>query len=106
MYSKAIQFYVYIYTYIQFYVYTYTYICIYMKSIYMYTYILFQILFPCSLLQNTEQSSLSYTVGPYWLSALYIVVYTHNPNLLIYSPPFSFSNHRFVFEVYKSVSML
>ena len=34
-------------------------------------YILFQILFPYRLLQNTEYSSLCYTVGPCWLSILY-----------------------------------
>ena len=38
--------------------------------------ILFQILFPLRLLLNTEQSSLSCTVGPGWLSALYIAVRT------------------------------
>ena len=36
--------------------------------------ILFQIPFPFRLLQNIEQSSLCYTVGPCWLSILYIVV--------------------------------
>ena len=35
---------------------------------------LFQILSPYRLLQNTELSSLCYTVGPSWLSILYIVV--------------------------------
>ena len=34
-----------------------------------YIYILFQILFPCRLLQNTEHNSL-YIVGPCWLSIL------------------------------------
>ena len=34
----------------------------------------FQILFPYRLLQNTEYSFLCYTVGPCWLSSLYIVV--------------------------------
>ena len=38
--------------------------------------ILFQILFPFRLLQNIEQSSLCYTVGPCWLSILNITVYT------------------------------
>ena len=32
--------------------------------------ILFQILFPFRLLNNIEQSSLSYTIGPCWLSFL------------------------------------
>ena len=36
--------------------------------------ILFWIIFPHRLLQNIEPSSLNYTVGPYWLSVLYIVV--------------------------------
>ena len=36
--------------------------------------ILFQILFLIRLLQNIEQSSLCYTVGPCWLSILNIVV--------------------------------
>ena len=34
--------------------------------------ILFQILFPFRLLHNIEQSSLCYTVGPCWLSILFI----------------------------------
>ena len=37
-------------------------------------YILFQILFPYRLLQDNEHSSLYYTVGPCWLSILYVVV--------------------------------
>ena len=37
--------------------------------------ILFQILFPCRLLQDIEQSFLCYTVGPCWLSILNIVVF-------------------------------
>ena len=36
--------------------------------------ILFRILFPFRLLQNIEPSSLSYTVGPCWLSILNIAV--------------------------------
>ena len=32
----------------------------------------FQVLFPLRLLQNIEQSSLHYTIGPYWLSILNI----------------------------------
>ena len=39
-----------------------------------YLFILFQIFFPYRLFQNIEYSSLCYTVGPYWLSVLYIVV--------------------------------
>ena len=38
--------------------------------------LLFQILFPIRLLQNIEQSSLCYTVGPCWLSILNIAVCT------------------------------
>ena len=36
--------------------------------------ILFQILFPFRLLQNTKERSLCYTVGPCWLSILNIAV--------------------------------
>ena len=39
-----------------------------------YTSILFQILLSSRLLRNIEHSSLCYTVGPCWLSILYIVV--------------------------------
>ena len=35
---------------------------------------IFQILSPYKLLHNIEYSSLCYTVGPFWLSILYIVV--------------------------------
>ena len=42
--------------------------------IHTYIHVPFQILFPYSLLQNIEYSSLCYTVGPCWLSILYIVV--------------------------------
>ena len=84
--------------------------------------ILFQILFPIRLLQNIKQSSLCSTVGPCWLSILYIVylyiymcvcvcVYIYiyiyiNPKLLIYSPPFPFGNHKFVFYICESISVL
>ena len=36
--------------------------------------ILFQIILPFRLLQNIEESSLCYTVGPCWLSILNIIV--------------------------------
>ena len=38
--------------------------------------ILFQILFPFRLLHNIEQSSLCYTVGPCWLSFLFLLEYS------------------------------
>ena len=52
--------------------------------------ILFQILFPFRLLQSIEQSSLCYTVGPYWLSILTITVsacWFHTPYLITLFPP-------------------
>ena len=52
----------------------YIYMCVY---IYIYTYIFFfyqYILFHYRLLQDIEYSSLFCTVGPCWLSILYIVV--------------------------------
>ena len=48
--------------------------------------ILFQVLFPFRLLQNTEQSSLCYTVGPCCLSILNIAVcicQSQPPNLAL-----------------------
>ena len=36
--------------------------------------VLFKIIFPFRLLQNIEQSSLCYIVGPFWLSVLNIAV--------------------------------
>ena len=50
-----------------------------MLQLYIYTYLLF-----FKLLQNIEQSSLCYTVGPCWLSTLKIAVYicqSQIPNL-------------------------
>ena len=44
--------------------------------------VLFQTLFPCSLLQNTEQSSLCYTVGSCCLSILNIAVCTCQSQML------------------------
>ena len=46
---------------------------IYKMSICTYTYS-FQIPFPYRLLQNIECNSLCYTVGPCWVSILYVVV--------------------------------
>ena len=40
----------------------------------LYIQILFQIIFPYALSHYIEYGSLYYTVGPYWLSILYIVV--------------------------------
>ena len=57
VYSKVIQLYTHTHTHI--------YICIY---------VLFHILFHYSLLKDIEYSSLCYTVGPYCLPILYIVV--------------------------------
>ena len=45
---------------------------------------LFQILFPFRLLKNIEPSFLCYSVGPCWLSILYIVCVYVNLKLLIY----------------------
>ena len=75
---------------------------------YVYIYLLFfQILFPYRQLQSTEQSSLCYTVGPYQLSILYIVVcicQSQSPNLSFL--PFPPDNHNFVFYICNSISIL
>ena len=66
---------------------------------------LFQILFPYRLLQSIEQSSLCYTVGPYQLSILYIVVcmcQSQSSNLS-YPPP---GNHKFIFYICNSIFVL
>ena len=46
--------------------------------------IVFQILFPFRLLQNTEQSSLCYIVGPCWLSVLNIAACTCQSDTDVY----------------------
>ena len=50
---------------------------------------IFHVLFPYSLLQNFEYSSLCYTVGPCWLSISYISSVYVNSKALIYLPLFS-----------------
>ena len=47
--------------------------------------ILFQIFCPFGLLQNIEQHSLCYTVGPCWLSILNIVVCTSEKAMVTHS---------------------
>ena len=49
----------------------------YLGSPHKYESIFFRVIFPIRLLQNTEQSSLCYTVGPYLLPTVYIAVCTH-----------------------------
>ena len=45
----------------------------------MYIYVLFYILFHYGLSQDTEYSSLCYTVGPCGLSILYVIVCIYQP---------------------------
>ena len=55
-----------------------------MIQLYIHIYLFFQIIFPYRLLKNIEYNYLCYTVGPCWLSVLYIVVgicYSQTPNL-------------------------
>ena len=54
--------------------------CTAVIQLYFYISILFQILFPCRLLQNIKYSSLYYTVGPCWLSVIYSSVYMLIPS--------------------------
>ena len=62
------------------------------------------------LLQNVEYSSQNHTVGPYWLSLLYIVIYIYqhvNLKLQIYPcPHFSFGNQKFIFDICGPISIL
>ena len=48
--------------------------CVQQSDSVIHVFIVFQVLFPFRLLQNVEQSSLCYTVGPCWLSILNIAV--------------------------------
>ena len=60
------------------------------------------------LLQDIEYSSLSYPVGPYCLSILYIVVgicKSQTPNLSFPAPAIRFGNHNFIFYVCESISV-
>ena len=66
----------------------------------------FQILFPYRSLQSIEQSSLCYTVGPYQLSTVYIVVCICQSNLQFLSSPLPPGNRKFVFYICNSVSAL
>ena len=72
----------------------YVYMCVYIYIyIYIYISVLIQILFPFRLLENAEQSSLCYTVGPHWLSIniLNITVCTCQSQTLSISFPPTFS---------------
>ena len=61
------------------------------------------VIFPYRLLQNIEYSSLCYTVGPCWLSTLYIIVSICYPS---HNPPFPLGKPKFVCYVCESVSVL
>ena len=65
--------------------------------IYLYPYLY---LYLYRLLQNIEYSSLCYTVGPCWLSILYIVMYVNHQILIYPSPSFHLGNHKFVFYIW------
>ena len=70
--------------------------------------ILFQILFSSGLLQNVEQTSLCYTVGPCWLSIFNVVMclcQSQTPDLSLPSL-FPLFNHKFVLYVCESISVL
>ena len=55
----------------------------------------FQVIFPFSLLQNIEQHSLCYTVGPCWFFVLNIAVCNINSNSESVPPVYP-GNHQFV----------
>ena len=76
--------------------------------IYIHISTLFQILFLHRPLQSIEQSSLCYTVGPHQLSILYIAVcICQSQSLNLSLPPlFPIGNHKFVFCIWDSVSVL
>ena len=86
MYSQVIQLYIYYILYVNLHLYIY----IYSFFQVLFTYILFSY----TISQNIESSSLCYTVGPFWLSILYIAVSVINPKLLIYPAPLSEINFK------------
>ena len=76
--------------------------------IHIHTSILSQIVFPNRLPQNIDQSSLSYKAGPCRPSIPCIVVcicQSQSPNPTP-TKSFLFGNHKFVFKVYESISVL
>ena len=64
-----------------------------------------QILFPYKLLQKTEQFPVLYSSSLFYISNAHMLI----PNFCNFSlllPPFPFVNHKFVFNIYESVSVL
>ena len=60
--------------------------------------------FPYSPLQNTEYSSVCYTVGPCCLNiAVYIFLFKTKSKFILPLPPLPFDSHKFVFCVRESV---
>ena len=78
-------------------------VLVYSKLIQLYIYmlILFHILFHFGLLQDTEYSSLCYTVQPVFYTCYMWYCVSDNPKLIIYpSPsPLPFGSYKFVFSV-------
>ena len=65
-------------------------------KIWLYVYILFQVIFHYRLLQDIEYSSLCYRVSPCFLFNTYITVISINPKFLIrLTLPSPFGNHKF-----------
>ena len=77
--------------------------------IYIQTSILFQILFLYILSQDIWQSSLCCTAGPHWSIIPYnsvCICQSQTPSLSLPLPAVPFGNHKFVFKVCESVSVL
>ena len=73
--------------------------------IYLYIFF-FYIFFHYRLLKDKEYSFLCYTVGPCWLSILYIVNVNILIKLLIHPPTLPFGKHKFVFCICESIYIL
>ena len=58
---------------------------------------IYQIIFPWRLLQNTECSSLYWTVGPYWLSSFFIFIRIYLFTMLCYFLLYSKVNQLYVY---------
>ena len=70
-----------------------------------YIYTIFHVLFHYGLSQDTEYSSLCYTVGP-CLSSLYVIVCICSSQLHISPSPCPLGNHTSVLNARESVSVL
>lgn len=79
----------------------YTYIYKYFHILFFYRDI---ILYLLQILLNTEYSFCFYTIGPWWLSILYVVSVNSNPSFIFRLLPLG--NHKFVLKICESIAFV